>query len=228
MHTLLLASGTTSSGELYGLVGLCAGALAVVTYGILGVAQLGFFRRARHLLVAEYHEVDADPATGRGKTARFALRLHNHGARPVTFLGFEFLYPRLDADTFSADGSFQLNGGATLRDEGAPDGVLPSRQEFAIIDRLNRSLTLEPRTSRTEIFDASLDEASPVVLVFHDSAGQRYHVDSDGIHGGRYAYPFQAECHEALGVTGYRPSLVVSQRPLSRRYRLTEQRYRSR
>ena len=78
------------------------------------------------------------------------------------------------------------------------------------------------------MFDAPLDEASPVVLVFHDSAGQRYHVDADGIHGTRYAYPYQQDTHEALGVTGYRPSLVVSQKLISHRYQQTEKLYRSR
>ncbi len=226
---MLLDVVRAGNGDLYGLIGLAAGALAVLTYGLLGVAQLGFFHRARHLLIAEYHEFEARADGSGKKTARFALRLHNQGARPVTFLGFEFLYPRLDrGDVFDGSGGFKLNGGARLRAEGSEDGILPSRQEFAIIDRLERSITLEPRTSRTEVFDAPLDEASPVVLVFHDSAGQRYHVDADGIHGTRYAYPYQAETHEALGVTGYRPSLVVSQKLISHRYRQTEKLYRSR
>jgi hypothetical protein len=219
----------SGNGDLYGLIGLAAGTLALLVYAVFGLIQSGFFRRARHLLVAEYHEFEPSPDGPSKKTARFALRLHNLGARPVTFLGFEYLYPRLAPDdVFDENGKFKLNGGARLRHEGVADGILPSRQEFAIIDRLERSITLAPRTSRTEVFDTPLDEASPVVLVFHDSAGQRYHVDADGIHGTRYAYPFQAQAHEALGVTGYRPSLVVTQRPLSRRYRQSERLYRSR
>ena len=88
---MLVAVVRTGNGDLYGLIGLAAGALAVLTYGLLGVAQLGFFRRAKHLLIAEYHEFDAGTDGLETKTARFALRLHNQGARPVTFLGFEFL-----------------------------------------------------------------------------------------------------------------------------------------
>jgi hypothetical protein len=225
-HLLLLGVQNTP-GELYGLIGLLAGTIAILTYGLLGVAQLGFFRRAHHLIVAEYHEFDADSDSTDGHTARFALRLHNRGSRPISFLGFEFLYPRLGTDTFAADGSFQLNGGARLHEEGVAHGLLPSRQEFALIDRLARTLTLEAHTSRTELFDASLDDASPAVLVFHDSAGLRYHADADGIHPGRYEYPHQAACYEALGVSGARPALDVRQSLLSRRMKLSERHYRS-
>jgi hypothetical protein len=107
----------------------------------------------------------------------------------------------------SQDGKFVLHPGAQLFIDKRPTSKLGKQQAYKYVDYRTDKVTLQPGESHTDFFDLgaflpNADTSGPMAIVdtsnfhpvmtFHDSRGNRFHCDVDGIHEGSYVYPLQA------------------------------------
>jgi hypothetical protein len=159
----------------------------------------------------------------------FLVEYENLGNVPLTFSDFELVLPRFEK--VSSTGDYKLQLGAELFIDKRPTARIGPIQHLRAIDYRTNTVRLEPGASYSDFFDlgAFVEGADPKqkfstgklppdfepVLTFRDSFANRYWVNAEGVHAGRYEAPMAAAIR-AGGRTLRDPQTVTSRRRLIR------------
>ena len=190
--------------------------VGVVVSILLGVKGLGLFGRVR--LAVHGGRSGLVDLAGLPTPSFFSMAFINRGSVAVTFYDFEIGQPRLGGDALAANGEFSLTTGAQWYLDGEEHGRIGANQAYSKVNLDSRRVIVEPRSSRTEIFDLTMFQEPgkygdpggtwppgfAPILVFEDSFGNRYVADEHGVHTGYYKYPHQAKLDAALKVARFR------------------------
>ena len=185
---------------------VAGGAVVALILGVwISARTLGLLNRPKHWLRSTY--LPPRDLVGFFAMPHFLVEYENRGNIAVTFSDFVLALPRLE-NVIDDDGKFILHPGAELFIDKRPTSRMGNMQHWRKLDYRTNNVRLEPGDSHTDFFDlgAFLPDVKPdsrfkqvsipadfsPLLTFHDSYGNRYYCDDEGIHRGEYEYPHVA------------------------------------
>jgi hypothetical protein len=154
---------------------------------------------------------DIPPASGCGGLlcdAALLIEYENRGNVEAVFSDFMLMLPRLEG-VIDPERGFVLDPGAEVFIDKRPTTTFAGAQEYKALDYRTHRVRLAPGDSHTDFFDLGAflpgaeqsdrlkvpnvpSDFSPV-LAFHDSYGNNFYADTEGLHSGVYQYPHEAE-----------------------------------
>lgn len=202
-------------------------ALVALALGVwISARTLGLLDRPKYWLRATY--LPPRDAVGFFAMPHFIIEYENRGNVSVVFSDFFLLLPRLGG-ALDPNGNFIAHVGADLFIDKRPTSTIAGRQEYRAMDYRTNRVQLGQGDSHTDFFDLGAflpgaeqadrfntshvpSDFSPV-LTFHDSHGNIFYADAEGLHAGFYEYPYQAEIlrvgklRESAGLLTWRRAL---------------------
>jgi hypothetical protein len=182
-----------------------AAVLALALGVWISARTLGLLARPKFWLRSTY--LPPRDAIGFFAMPHFLIEYENRGNVPITFSDFMLALPRLEG-VIDAKYGFVDHPGAKMFIDKRETSTLATAQEFKAMDFRTNKVRLEPGDSHTDFFDleAFLPEAKQSdsfrvenvpndfkpILTFHDSYGNVFWADEDGLRAGYYVYPHEA------------------------------------
>ena len=181
------------------------GGAAVVALALgvwISARTLGLLDRPKYWLRATY--LPPRDAVGFFAMPHFLMEYENRGNVAAIFSDFILVLPRLK-DVIDPKRGFVGHVGAEVFIDKRPTTTFAGTQEYKAIDFRTHRVRLSPGDSHTDFFDlgAFLPGAEQTdqfqagdvpadfspVLTFHDSYGNNFYADTEGLHAGLYRYP---------------------------------------
>jgi hypothetical protein len=185
------------------------GGAAVVALALgvwISARTLGLLNRPKYWLRATY--LPPRDAVGFFAMPHFLIEYENRGNVDAVFSDFMLMLPRLEG-VIDAKHGFVLQVGAEVFIDKRPTTTFAGAQEYKAIDYRTHRVRLAPGDSHTDFFDlgaflpgaeqserfksANVPSDFSPVLAFHDSYGNNFYADTEGLHPGVYQYPHESE-----------------------------------